>query len=1507
MSLTAGARLGPYEVVDLLGAGGMGEVYRARDPRLGREVAVKILPAELATDSVRLRRFEQEARAVAALNHPHILTVFDVGSHDGTPYVVTELLEGETLREVLARRSPTLPQLLTFAVQAAQGLAAAHQKGIIHRDLKPENLFLTTDGRVKILDFGLARIVPSVPVDTPQDDLTRPGTVVGTIAYMAPEQVKAFPVDPRSDLFSFGVVLYELLSRTHPFRRDTVTATLVAIVEETPPPPSTRNAEIPAALDRLVQRCIEKNREERFRSARELALALEAVLHAPAGATWLSELEERSPYPGLLSFTEKDAAVFFGREDEVKGLWRRIADRRLLAVIGPSGAGKTSFVRAGVVASRPAGWGAIVCSPGAAPMRSLGQALAPELAADPEALRRLLNFDDPEAAFELVARWRWANEEVLLVVDQFEELFTLSDQETQQRFATLLGRLARQAGLHVVLSLRDDFLIRCSEHEALAPVFESLTPLPALTPEGLRRALVEPAKKLGYGFEDDALVDEMIASVEGVRGALPLLAFAVARLWEGRDRERKLLTREAYQEIGGVAGALAQHAEAVMSRIGPERHAIVREIFRNLVTAQGTRAVVDRDELLSAFPEQEDVGSVLRELIAARLLTSYEVEEAEGQPSRHRVEVAHESLLKAWPRLVKWQAQDEEGAVLRDQLKQAARLWQEKSRTGDLLWTGTAYQEFQLWRGRYTGKLTAIEDDFARAMAEKARRKRRLVVTAATAAFLALAGVAVAIGILRYQAAKERDKAEAEALRAEAGKLLAIGRTEIDVDRTAALAYVRKSLELADTPEARRFAVEVLWRGPVARILDPETTVEGLEGRESGMWEKKPVLSAEGSWLALQNTATGRVVLFPQDGGPPLMLPRPPEGNAEALDFGPGSDTLVTNGPGASLRLVSLPDLREVRRFELGGAGSTGWVSNGELLTLTRITPDGRHQLLRSWPIPQGEPRILATLDTSGLTSWKLDRTGRWLVYVQDRTLYLRAVNASGGSSARILGRLPGELSIASSFEVLPGGRGVATMEKSGDVRLWWLAERAPPRTRLLRSAPSPGGSELVVDDDASHLACVRGLSGRTRLYDLLDPPDADAVVLNEPQSSQASYGTIERDGRWVVTSNSRRLRFWPTSSPWRRTLPLEGTAQLGLEFTPDSRWLASCPLDHPARLFPTNPSDGSFRDLSPPVSCYSVTTDPKSTYVLVTTWADHPHRRNDGGVLLYPVAGGAPRHLRTGWEGAMSTHPAAVDATGRRAMACLGESAYEPTIKDNLIRVWDLPSGSGRTYTRPGRGSGRLDQFCNDLAFSEDGRLISGGTGGVFRYAVPPDSGAVLSGETLFAAAAAGFAPSPDGRKLLILATNRDGFPIDYDEVVLFDLVERISRKITTHGEKLFTATFDSTGRIIVTGDHDGIVRAGSVTGEEPHLLLGGHSSWVQSVAVSADKRWIASAGEQGLFLWPMPDVTKPPLHTLPHAALLAKLDALTNLRVVRDPSASTGWKLDVGPFPGWKDVPSW
>ena len=300
--LLPNSRLGPYEILSLLGAGGMGEVYRARDPRIGREVAIKILPPRFASDPEALRRFEQEARAAGVLNHPNVLAVYDVGSENGTHYVVSELLEGESLKEHLDRGPIPRRKAVEYALEILRGLAAAHEKSIVHRDLKPANVFLTRDDRIKILDFGLAKLLEPAPAQTDETQAmgpaTNPGLIMGSLGYMSPEQVRGNPVDHRSDIFAMGVVLYEMLSGTQAFRGDSAVECMNAILKEDPPP-----LEGMPALDRVLRHCIEKRPELRFQSARDLAFALEAAGSAASTSTAViapaPKTPRRIPWPWI--------------------------------------------------------------------------------------------------------------------------------------------------------------------------------------------------------------------------------------------------------------------------------------------------------------------------------------------------------------------------------------------------------------------------------------------------------------------------------------------------------------------------------------------------------------------------------------------------------------------------------------------------------------------------------------------------------------------------------------------------------------------------------------------------------------------------------------------------------------------------------------------------------------------------------------------------------------------------------------------------------------------------------------------------------------------------------------------------------------------------------------------------------------------------------------------------------------------------------------------------------
>src|SRR5882762_6395844 len=313
MTLAPGTELGRYEIRSKIGEGGMGEVYRAFDPKIGREVAIKVLPAELAANTERVARFEQEAQAAGALNHPNILAIHDVDTQGNILYVVSELLEGEELRDRLEQGPLSVRKAIEYAQQIVSGLCAAHEKGILHRDLKPENLFITKDERVKILDFGLAKLTGAADVQAQTDIPTRrvdtdPGVVMGTVGYMSPEQLRGKGGDHRSDIFSFGAILYEMLSGRRAFHGESAVETMSAILKEDPPDLSETNRTIAPALERVVHHCLEKNPEARFHSASDLAFALEAL----SGASSISGQTATTIAPILDRPKKRERLVWIG-------------------------------------------------------------------------------------------------------------------------------------------------------------------------------------------------------------------------------------------------------------------------------------------------------------------------------------------------------------------------------------------------------------------------------------------------------------------------------------------------------------------------------------------------------------------------------------------------------------------------------------------------------------------------------------------------------------------------------------------------------------------------------------------------------------------------------------------------------------------------------------------------------------------------------------------------------------------------------------------------------------------------------------------------------------------------------------------------------------------------------------------------------------------------------------------------------------------------------------------
>ncbi|HWN66563.1 MAG TPA: serine/threonine-protein kinase [Haliangium sp.] len=778
-----GSRIGQYEIIRLLGRGGMGEVYLARDLRLGRLVAIKRLAAHgpgLA------QRFLAEARATARCHHESIVVIHEVGEddeHGGHPYMVLEYLEGQTLRQWLrehaasaGEHAPVPPgRAVELMVPVVRALAYAHARGIVHRDLKPENVMITRSGAIKVLDFGIAKLLcPSGPDEEPPDCVPDgaiahvPGpmsengsvhssTLIGTLPYMSPEQMNVGAIDHRSDVWTVGIMLFELVAGRHPMPARSVT-NLMRIADEDEPMPSVAEVapDLAPGLGSLVgviDRCLLKRPQHRTPSARVLLAELEAL--APGrGAALVGD--DGSPFAGLAAFQEADAPRFFGRDRDVVHIVNELHSRPLVAVVGPSGTGKSSLVRAGVIPALKRsgeGWDAHVVRPGRDPLAALAGILAqahgatedtgrpdgdrPDTLIDSAASAMLgpvierLRAEPGYLGARLRARASSKLRRVLVFVDQLEELYTLgAPPDARAAFRACLAAVADDAAspLRVVLSMRSDFLGWLTEDPALgAEVARGLVLLPPMDRDGMRQALLRPVEANGHRFESPALVDRMIDALDATPGALPLLQFTAARLWELRDTGQRLLTCASYEQLGGVAGALATHADAVLAGMSASQRTLARAVLERLVTPERTRALVRLADLRELQHAADAVDHVVQHLAGMRLL----VIERDAEGEDHVVELAHDSLIDRWPTLAGWLTEHQDEAAFLARLRGAAQEWEKGDRDEGLLWRGAPAQEALLWHARYCGALPRREQDYLHAVLsldKRTTRARRLLV-----------------------------------------------------------------------------------------------------------------------------------------------------------------------------------------------------------------------------------------------------------------------------------------------------------------------------------------------------------------------------------------------------------------------------------------------------------------------------------------------------------------------------------------------------------------------------------------------------------------------------------------------------------------------------------------------------------------------------------------------------------------------------------------------------------
>ncbi len=786
-----------FRLVRQIGEGGMGRVYLAQDTLLDRRVAIKFIAAEKPDPDER-SRFLIEARAIARLQHPCVVSVFRVGELQGRPYIVSEFIDGQSLDKLPA----PIPwrQAMRIAHDLSRGLTVAHRAGVVHRDIKPANAILTVDGTAKLLDFGIARLVGPLdriesaatgaaaapgrdatpgpgPADGPipladrrvprtpprgvgasEDDSTRavsipqaesvfpgaagtagyrsgtgtgittPGKALGTPAFMAPEIWHGEPATFRSDVYSLGALVYSLCTGHPPHEAETLDLLKDRICRLDARPLGDLMPDAAPEFTALIDRCLRRDPAMRFQSAADLRLALSTLVSpVPQGS-----LPPGNPYRGLRPFEAEHQALFFGRDSETRAILDRLRHDPVVVVTGDSGVGKSSLCRAGVLPrigewlGGDLTWLVAAAVPGKDAAASISTAISNATGMPFEEVLNALS-EGPSVLGREVRRVLSPGRGLVLFIDQLEEIVTLSEPATAEAVAALFGwTRSPTPGFRIVATVRGDFLGRLASLPGIGEhLATSLYFLRPLSQERIREAVLRPAQATGITFESDATVQTLVEATPGTGGGLPLLQFALSKLWDARDHARALIPASALESLGGVAGALSLHADEVLAGLGPVGRDRARRVLLLLVTAEGTRARRTLHELAT-----DDSGpDTLDALVSGRLVV------ATQGPEGPAYEIAHEALLSGWGTLARWLAIDADGRVLRARLAAACTEWERVGRPDDALWSARQVHEA---RAIEAATLTPAQQEFLALSAQRIRKRRLRVGALAGMVLLAL-------------------------------------------------------------------------------------------------------------------------------------------------------------------------------------------------------------------------------------------------------------------------------------------------------------------------------------------------------------------------------------------------------------------------------------------------------------------------------------------------------------------------------------------------------------------------------------------------------------------------------------------------------------------------------------------------------------------------------------------------------------------------------------------------
>ena len=1476
MNDLCGQTIRGYELLEQIGAGAYGAIYRARQPVVDREVAIKIILPEHASQPDFIRRFEVEARLVAQLEHLHIVPLYDYWRDPEGAYLVMRLMKGGTLGKALQRGPLSLSQVTRWLEQICSALAVAHRQGVIHRDLKPGNILLDEEGNAYLSDFGIAKVVRVQALATATIGIT------GTPAYISPEQVEGRANTPQTDIYSLGVMLFEMLTGQHPFRGCSSGELIVKHLSV--PVPSVQNVrpDLPVELDRVIQCATAKDPAARYADVTALVTDFRRALSPETTTRVALPITEQTlavpnPYKGLRAFQEADALDFFGREALTaylltrlapapsQGEGRREGDSRFLAIVGPSGSGKSSVVKAGLLPALRHGalpgsdkWFVVEMLPGPHPLEELEVGLLRIAAHQPGGLMEQLRRDERGLARAARLVLPSADSTLLLIIDQFEEVFTLIEDKAEARhfLDSLYAAVTDpRSPVRVILTLRADFYDRPLMHPDFSELMRQHTEVVVpLTTDELARAIAGPAERVGARLEP-GLVTDIAADIKQQPGALPLLQYALTELFE--RREGRLLTRQAYQSIGGVMGALGRRAEEVYAMLDPASQDAARQLFLRLVTlgegVEDTRRRVLRTELISLTPQlplqslgegaagERVMDAVIETFGKARLLSFDRDPATRGST----VEVAHEALLREWKRLREWLDASRADVRLLRMLAAAAAEWVNAERDASFLLQGARLAQFE---GSVAGTKLALTHDermfleaslaerqkheaeeaarqrreleAARKLAETEKRRAEEQTRAAgrlrqraillAGALLVAVGLAFAAVWLAQRARTERNNAEYQRQVAFARELSvnAVNNLRADPERSILLALQAVSVGSAGGKPVLVEAEEALHRA----VQESRLRLT-IRGHTAGLY--RVAHSSDGKRLATASIdKTAKV--WDVASGQELLTLRGHTMDVTGVAFSPDGTRLATSSSDKTAKVWDAVTGQELLTLR----GHSGFIAG------VAFNPDGKRLATASldktakvWDAATGKELLTLIGHTGGVGSIVFTSDGKRLAtscWNDELESTARVWDADTGKLLlTLMGHTNGLWDIASS----PDGKRLATCGSEGTAKIWDSASGRLLTTIFtqgvpMRAAFSPNGTRLATG----------GADGLAKLWDTATGRLLQTLAGHTGEVWGASFSP---DGLRLATgSRDGTARVWDISPSGSRDWLTVAGHTLGvphLAYSPDGARLATVSGDKTAKVWDTLTGKELLTLSGHTKGLKSIAFDPDGSR-LATTSADQTVRLWDS---------------RTGKELLSLPAPAFPFPLGLRVGFSPDGKRIAAATAGGTAKVWDAATGKELLtlccHTQPAAG----------IAFSPDGARIA--TPSLDRTAKVWDAATGKELLTLSGHGAGLWAVvfSPDGRR--IATASQDGTAKVWDAAT-----GQVLLTLSGHTGNVLDAAFSPDGTRVATASGDGTIKLWNVTiesarSEQPLTFYAPNAAQFNSVAFSPDGKRLAGSCSDG------------------------------------------------------------